>query len=158
MAKIVKYCGACDEGFAEKFTFCPTCGGKLEAFEMNPVAVAAEEPEAPVSAKETKRESSFESRSPLVAAEPETAPKDLSTGPLSESDIKDRFSEKEIREASAVSEEIPIVSDEDLASAAPPPVGSEFEKDAVFPAAPAFFETEPKYPDEVRTDTFASTA
>jgi hypothetical protein len=37
MAKIVKYCSACDEGFAEKFVFCPNCGQGLTAFEMKPV-------------------------------------------------------------------------------------------------------------------------
>jgi TonB family protein len=37
MAKIVKYCSACDEGFAEKFGFCPNCGQGLTAFEMKPV-------------------------------------------------------------------------------------------------------------------------
>ncbi len=37
MGKIVKFCNSCDEGFAQKFTFCPDCGQTLEAFEMNPV-------------------------------------------------------------------------------------------------------------------------
>lgn len=37
MGKIVKYCSSCDEGFAEKFGFCPDCGATLQAFEMNPV-------------------------------------------------------------------------------------------------------------------------
>ncbi|MEP6705764.1 MAG: TonB family protein [Acidobacteriota bacterium] len=36
MGKIVKYCGSCDEGFAEKFGFCPDCGTQLQTFEMNP--------------------------------------------------------------------------------------------------------------------------
>ena len=36
MGKIVKYCVSCDEGFAEKFGFCPTCGAQLQSFEMNP--------------------------------------------------------------------------------------------------------------------------
>jgi uncharacterized OB-fold protein len=40
MGKIVKYCNSCDEGFAEKFTFCPDCGQSLEAFELNPLASA----------------------------------------------------------------------------------------------------------------------
>lgn len=38
MGKIVKYCSKCEEGFAEKFGFCPNCGENLRAFEMNPVA------------------------------------------------------------------------------------------------------------------------
>ena len=37
MGKIVKYCSSCDEGFAEKFGFCPDCGAQLQAFEMSPV-------------------------------------------------------------------------------------------------------------------------
>jgi TonB family protein len=37
MGKIVKYCVSCDEGFAEKFGFCPTCGAQLQSFEMNPL-------------------------------------------------------------------------------------------------------------------------
>ncbi len=37
MGKIVKFCRSCDEGFAEKFGFCPICGQTLQAFEMNPV-------------------------------------------------------------------------------------------------------------------------
>ncbi|MDM7924293.1 MAG: TonB family protein [Pyrinomonadaceae bacterium] len=46
MGKIVKYCSSCDEGFAERFTFCPDCGASLQAYEMNPVA-AAEPVEVP---------------------------------------------------------------------------------------------------------------
>ncbi len=38
MGKVVKYCSSCDEGFAERFAFCPTCGATLQAFQMNPVA------------------------------------------------------------------------------------------------------------------------
>lgn len=41
MGKIVKFCSSCDEGFAEKFAFCPNCGSGLQAFEMNPVAAGA---------------------------------------------------------------------------------------------------------------------
>ncbi|MGI8788360.1 MAG: energy transducer TonB [Pyrinomonadaceae bacterium] len=37
MGKIVKYCAVCDESFAEKFGYCPTCGQEMTAFEMNPV-------------------------------------------------------------------------------------------------------------------------
>lgn len=37
MGKVVKYCSACEEGFAEKFGFCPNCGAHLTAFEMNPL-------------------------------------------------------------------------------------------------------------------------
>src|SRR5688572_17844640 len=39
MGKIVKFCSSCDEGFAEKFGFCPNCGQTLTPFELNPVVV-----------------------------------------------------------------------------------------------------------------------
>lgn len=50
MGKIVKFCSSCDEGFAEKFGFCPNCGASLQAFEMNPLqsATPAAEPVRPV--------------------------------------------------------------------------------------------------------------
>ncbi|NNE97713.1 MAG: hypothetical protein HKN25_01700, partial [Pyrinomonadaceae bacterium] len=38
MGKIVKYCSSCDEGFAEKFSFCPNCANELSAYEMKPVS------------------------------------------------------------------------------------------------------------------------
>src|SRR5438067_7777555 len=41
MGKIVKYCSSCDEGFAEKFGFCPNCGTALQTFEMNRVEAEA---------------------------------------------------------------------------------------------------------------------
>lgn len=37
MGKVVKYCAKCEEGFAERFGFCPNCGFELQAFEMNPI-------------------------------------------------------------------------------------------------------------------------
>ncbi len=48
MGKIVKFCSSCDEGFAEKFGFCPNCGASLQAFEMNPLAAAEPVVAAPV--------------------------------------------------------------------------------------------------------------
>lgn len=46
MAKILKYCGNCEEGFAEKFAFCPDCGGALQAFAMNPLGDGPEPAES----------------------------------------------------------------------------------------------------------------
>lgn len=37
MGKKLKYCSSCEEGFAERFTFCPDCGGSLQTVEMNPI-------------------------------------------------------------------------------------------------------------------------
>lgn len=56
MGKIVKFCSECEEGFAEKFGFCPNCGHSLEAFEMNPLqkeAVKAEAKQAEIAQPET---------------------------------------------------------------------------------------------------------
>src|SRR5215203_1348044 len=50
MGKIVKYCSSCDEGFAERFGFCPDCGATLQAFEMNPLENEAVVEEQPVEA------------------------------------------------------------------------------------------------------------
>ena len=79
MGKIVKYCSSCDEGFAERFTFCAVCGASLQTFEMNPVtghSAPVEEPapttqafvaETPI---ETEAPSSLE-ETPEAHAEPE---------------------------------------------------------------------------------------
>lgn len=63
MGKVVKFCSSCDEGFAEKFGFCPNCGQSLQAFEMNPVM-----PEAPAPKEEVKAPPVVESY-PIAAAE-----------------------------------------------------------------------------------------
>lgn len=47
MGKIVKFCSSCDEGFSEKFGFCPNCASPLQAFEMNPLGSEAPS-EAPI--------------------------------------------------------------------------------------------------------------
>ncbi len=57
MGKIVKYCSSCDEGFAERFGFCPDCGASLQAFEMNPVSgEMIKETDPPISAFDAKVE------------------------------------------------------------------------------------------------------
>lgn len=70
MGKIVKYCNSCEEGFAEKFGFCPNCGSHLTAFEMNPLGGASEIP-APFKndAVNVKAEPA---KSPVVAPETST--------------------------------------------------------------------------------------
>lgn len=62
MGKVVKFCSSCDEGFAEKFGFCPNCGQSLMAFEMNPVV-----PEAPAPKEEI---APVVEAAPIVATEP----------------------------------------------------------------------------------------
>jgi TonB family protein len=68
MGKILKYCTKCEEGFAEKFGFCPNCGENLQAFEMNPIQNDA--PVASASAvnnteAETFATASFEPKPPV---------------------------------------------------------------------------------------------
>ena len=72
MGKIVKYCAACEESFAEKFTFCPNCGKQMTAFEMNPVTG---ETQTTTQAKtDVESENHFEAETTL--SEPiETSPK-----------------------------------------------------------------------------------
>ncbi len=38
MNKLLKFCDKCDEAFADRFSFCPNCGGELLSYEINPVA------------------------------------------------------------------------------------------------------------------------
>ncbi|MEO6589015.1 MAG: hypothetical protein ABIP06_06780, partial [Pyrinomonadaceae bacterium] len=63
MGKIVKHCAACEESFAQKFGFCPNCGGTLKAFEMNPV-----QEEAKAAATDGTTETIKVSDSPKVSA------------------------------------------------------------------------------------------
>jgi periplasmic protein TonB len=72
MGKIVKYCSSCDEGFAEKFGFCPDCGAPLQAFEMNPVEdeIAAQTDAAEVAAEPTVVDNEIDA-TPIEVDEPE---------------------------------------------------------------------------------------
>lgn len=93
MGKIVKFCSECEEGFAEKFGFCPNCGHSLEAFEMNPLqreaakaeAARAElaQPETPalISSAEAVTENNF-------VEEPQFADDDFSDDDVLELDVE----------------------------------------------------------------------
>lgn len=73
MGKIVKYCSSCDEGFAEKFGFCPDCGALLQAFEMSPVEKVAAPPDndlAETPAEPTVVDNEFDA-TPVEIEEPE---------------------------------------------------------------------------------------
>jgi TonB family protein len=54
MGKIVKFCTKCEESFAERFVFCPTCGGTLQKFEMKPISQAIAEEETPTLKREIR--------------------------------------------------------------------------------------------------------
>lgn len=75
MGKIVKYCSACEEGFAEKFGFCPNCGAALEAFEMNPLTEKFESvPAEPSPAVEAAAANEINQTEPVVYELPEEEP------------------------------------------------------------------------------------
>jgi hypothetical protein len=65
MGKLLKYCSSCEEGFAERFAFCPDCGAPLQAVEMNPVGNEAVAEDEVVSKPET-HEAKFEVLRPVV--------------------------------------------------------------------------------------------
>jgi protein TonB len=89
MGKIVKFCNSCDEGFAEKFGFCPNCGQTLQTFEMSPVvAQAAPEPEtvtAPLVAERVEAEEApaeVVQTAPIEEVSAVGEPVEAVTGPL----------------------------------------------------------------------------
>jgi len=118
MGKIVKYCTVCEEGFAEKFSFCPNCAASLTAFEMNPLAGIAGISE-PVTDTEPVEETvqHFEadapstiSNEPTAEAEP-TRPSFLAPEPafpsIDDSEILDLHSVDTIDEDEDVTNEEP---------------------------------------------------
>lgn len=123
MGKIVKYCSSCDEGFAEKFGFCPDCGAPLQAFEMSPVE------------KEQVGES--------IPAQPAQVEAEFDATPVAEAEVDATPVEIEPEVPTPVflqGEEDPIEEIEE-------PV----EEDAIpVSAAPIFYQTSPAYADEPR--------
>jgi len=87
MGKILKYCTSCEEGFAEKFSFCPNCAKELSAFEMTPVSKdAVSEVSEPIEEPlETAPEKIDE---PVVEAEEEILTVIKDTSPVGEKVVK----------------------------------------------------------------------
>lgn len=81
MGKIVKYCAACEESFAEKFGFCPNCGQEMTAFEMNPITNQPTAAEA-VTAGAITEEPTLDAPAPEFS-EPTPAPPTLEAAPAS---------------------------------------------------------------------------
>lgn len=127
MGKIVKYCSSCDEGFAERFAFCPDCGASLQAFEMNPVE--GMQTKASASLDEEVRTSP----SAVEALEP-AAPAFIADSVPARSD---KPTEEEIEFAEAPTEEIPAIIDEPA-------------EEIARPAAPVFYQSKPLVADEPR--------
>ncbi|MGE3466733.1 MAG: TonB family protein, partial [Pyrinomonadaceae bacterium] len=142
MGKIVKFCSSCDEGFAEKFGFCPNCGANLQAFEMNPVEDVAA-PAAAVPAVESI-EPVAEVIEP-VAAHAEEPVTEHVTPPVDEPVLEvaepEAVAEPEIFAAEEPSED--VLEIEETPEAVEEPVYEEPAPKAAAAAAGAYVQTTP---------------
>jgi hypothetical protein len=127
MGKIVKYCSSCDEGFAEKFGFCPDCGAQLQAFEMSPV----------------------EGEMQTISSEPELVDGEIDATPVEEAEIDATPIEVEPEVPAPVFLQADDVADDDLEEIDEP---AEEEVSYTAPAtAPVFHQTSPAYADVPRS-------
>jgi protein TonB len=132
MGKIVKYCVSCDEGFAEKFGFCPTCGAQLQSFEMNPV-----DANSPVENTPTEETISAAPTEP-VNVEPEIpAPAFIEAAPVEEPE--EVFSAASETEPAAVEEPFEEITPEPAAAETSAAAASSFA--GYYEPAPAYNET-----------------
>lgn len=133
MGKIVKYCVSCDEGFAEKFGFCPTCGAQLQSFEMNPV-----EASLPVQNTPTEETISATPTEP-VNVEPEIpAPAFIEAAPIEEPE----------EVLAAASETEPAAVEEPFEEITPEPAAAETSAAAASSFA-SYYEPAPAYNEPV---------
>lgn len=107
MGKIVKYCNSCEEGFAEKFGFCPNCGSHLTAFEMNALGSAPVQTDSANGRAETFNSPSVASETASMetapVSVPVTAATEKNTGAWAE--MRDSlFAEKSVSEDNFVKE------------------------------------------------------
>jgi TonB family protein len=137
MGKILKFCSSCDEGFADKFQFCPNCGNSLQAFEMNPVPT---EPKAPAKkAEEPKAVKREVSATPppapaFIEREPEVEPPPpvMAAAPV----------EEPVLEVPSAPEPEPVV--EEVQEKAIPAVAAPV---AAAASAPVYYQTAPMHAD-----------
>src|SRR5687767_4184988 len=111
MGKIVKYCSSCDEGFAEKFGFCPDCGAPLQAFEMNPVENETET----VSAAPMPVEPEFDATPAEIepeAPEPVFLRADEEASEIVEPDVEEIEEEASVAAAPVFYQSTPMYADE----------------------------------------------
>jgi TonB family protein len=92
MGKVVKYCSSCDEGFAERFGFCPVCGSTLTAYEMNPVANDETIPEETI---------------PVETAAAETLYETAATGPSEPVVFAGQIDEDVVKDSEPEEDEVP---------------------------------------------------
>lgn len=104
MGKIVKYCANCEEGFAEKFSFCPNCASALTAYEMNPMNSS----EVLKVADPVPYEEPLPVSEPFPADEPQAAVTENSQEKFESAPATQNFSMKD--------DEIDLLNDEDFIS------------------------------------------
>lgn len=175
MGKIVKYCTSCEEGFAERFAFCPDCGSPLQMFEMKPVATdeSAVEKAPPTSTAETEqfvaepsetalRESTTEETVPNV----ETRMEEMFSEELPEAEAEQTVGAERVETTEAGEPEILLASDAQKEEVPVAFVGQEEELEAEpvhrsdpLPAFTGgyFYQTEAVYADEPRDSESVST-
>jgi TonB family protein len=148
MGKILKYCSSCDEGFADKFQFCPNCGASLQAFEMNPVASERKAPVKKAEAPQPPPTREVKATPPpapaFIESEREIAPPPPVQASAPVEPPKVEKPEVEVRKVEAAPLEEPKAIE-------PEPVVEEAKAEpvtAAATAAPAFYQTKPMYADE----------
>jgi TonB family protein len=148
MGKILKYCNSCEEGFAERFAFCPDCGSPLQAYEMNPVGKDA----APVAEPTVEEPQAPETPEVMEAApasfidEPE-----VETAPIAESApevIADSSVDTPYEELEAAPITGPLDAEDEVFDEAPEEVVE--EPAPVYAASDSFYETPAMHADEPR--------
>jgi hypothetical protein len=148
MGKILKYCNSCEEGFAERFAFCPDCGSPLQAYEINPVGKDA----APVAEQTVEEQQAPETPEVMEAApasfidEPE-----VETAPIAESApevIADSSVDTPYEELEAAPITGPLDAEDEVFDEAPEEVVE--EPAPVYAASDSFYETPAMHADEPR--------
>jgi len=150
MAKKLKYCSSCEEGFAERFAFCPVCGATLQTFELNPVT-GETSPKGDIPA------ANLEAKSPSFEATPanDQAAVEKFNGAATEDTYippTEAFShvEEHVPEAPKAeffhNEPADDVVEATVAANFEAPVAPAFSPEPDTPAAPPAFSPEPKTP------------
>lgn len=175
MGKIVKYCAVCEESFAEKFSFCPNCAAKLNAYEMNPLVSEAKTEEnfnfieptetysAPATVELPKQETiefryepetpailtnnNFESNDEILEIEEEKVEEPIVTAPLTTAPAVTIPPAASLREKIVKDE----VIEEPIVTAPQIPVVPEAPKTYIPATTPVYQQTTASFADEKRT-------
>lgn len=126
MGKIVKYCAACEESFAEKFAFCPNCGQAMSAFEMNPVFNETAVSPKTAAPAESNEFNAIQDKAPLPAESPSVIEPNKVVSEL-----------KPVKFVAPAIESAPVKQTEDVAAEPPRVISSETKRESVKPVETA---------------------